>query len=120
MPEIDEDQYELLKDRLVRCQALIHWLALPWQSNDPDFAAYDHYGHDLPENVELEETWFEVVRGGVRPENVEEKIRVVCDQCSGTGNFFNTHMKCSYCVGNGYVEATRFVPMSAPPVGTQE
>ena len=115
MPEIDEDQYELLKDRLVRCQALIHWLALPWQSGDPDFAAYDHYGHDLPENVELEATWFEVVRGGVRPQRHVETVKVVCPRCKGEGivtvaipEGIQTY-GCTVCDGVGTLDAQRSV-----------
>ena len=113
MPETDEDQYELLKDRLVRCQALIHWLALPWQSNDPDFAAYDHYGHNLSENVELEETWFEVVRGGVLPQRHVETVKVVCPTCKGTGRDPDEqpgdNLSCFICDGVGTLDAQRSV-----------
>ena len=115
MRRIEEDMVALLADRLRRYEALIHWLALPWQSNDPDFAAYDHYGHDLSENVELEETWFEVVRGGVLPQRHVETVKVVCPTCRGQGTVTvaipegTQTFQCTVCNGVGTLDAQRSV-----------
>ncbi len=112
MPEIDEDQLFLLSDRVERYAKLIHWLALPWQSNDPDFSAYDHYtGAALEQNVELEDTWFEAVRGGVRPVPVKEKVLAVCPHCHGTTKNYSgdtdEFTTCTTCNGVGTLEVTK-------------
>ena len=102
-------------DEIRKARNLIHWLALPWQSNDPDFAAYDKYGHDLSENVELEETWFEVVRGGVLPQRHVETVKVVCPTCRGQGTVTvaipegTQTFQCTVCDGVGTLDAQRSV-----------
>ena len=100
------------KERSERLERLIKWLALPWKDNDPEFSAYDHFSQqDLPENAELEATWFEVVRGGVRPEKVMEMVRAVCDTCRGAQTM-DDGRDCSVCCGRGYLEFERYVEKS--------
>ena len=103
------------KERSERLERLIKWLALPWKDNDPEFSAYDHFSQqDLPENAELEATWFEVVRGGVRPEKVMETVKVVCPTCRGTGKDDPRGFdeECDTCQGAGTFDATRYVNKS--------
>ena len=90
-----------LEEKLRQARDLIKWFSLRWGADhDPLFPWRDPVTHaDLPENRRLQDTWYEVVRGGV-----------VCESCEGTGGTrisadqdrVFTFEACSACQGPGY------------------
>ena len=65
-----------LHRRVDECEALIRWLARAYGDNDPIFAFSDFYGNELPANIQLENTWRQVVRQDFSgPKSLEEATK---------------------------------------------
>lgn len=57
------EEINKLANRCARYGRLIRWLSRSYGDNDPIFPYNDLYGHELAANIELADTWIEVVRG---------------------------------------------------------